>query len=268
MSYLESIILGIIQGLTEFIPISSTGHLILVREFFGMGQTNGLAIDAYLQLATVLAVLVYFWSDLISILKSAIRLTLRKTIDVKEKILLLAIVSGTIPALILGLLIEDKMEGVFRQASVVAFGLLVGSALMIFAEKANKYKSSDNDLTIGKGFLIGIFQALALIPGMSRSGSTISGALIMGLSRVEAARFSFLLSFPIISGSGLLKLNELTSSGIFQMSAGPLILGFISAFIFGIGAIHFLIKYLSRNSLMIFVWYRLILAGIIVILLI
>jgi undecaprenyl-diphosphatase len=237
---MNNIILGIVQGLTEFIPVSSSGHLILAREFLSV-HGNDLAFDAVLQLATVLAVLVYFWKDLWGLLYDWKKL----------KIIILA----TIPAVVFGLLLEKYMETVFRNVLLVAIMLAVGSFIMLLSEY---FSTKDKQLTLKNGFIIGLFQCLALIPGMSRSGMTISGGLFTGLSREEATRFSFLLSFPIILGSGLKKLLDIP-----HIDAG-LSVAFIVSFVVGLAAIHFLIKFLKNHSLRVFAWYRILLACFIV----
>lgn len=254
------IILGAIQGITEFLPISSSGHLILAREFFGFSPENGLAIDAVLQLATILAVGIYFRKELLDLLFSFIKVILNVPLESEKKTLLFAVILGTIPAMIVGLLLQDQMETIFRSSALVALMLIVGSLIFVLAEKMSTGRSP---LTVGKGFVVGLFQVLALIPGVSRSGITISGGLILGLTREAAARFSFILSFPIILGSGLLKLFELQQEHLLQALGIPLIASFVTSFIVGILAIHYLIKYLRNHTLYIFVWYRLILASII-----
>jgi undecaprenyl-diphosphatase len=259
MSYLEALVLGVVQGLTEFIPVSSSGHLVLVHEFFG-STTQDLSFDAILQLATVLAVFVYFRKEIIDLVVSFFKIIFRKSIESEKKTFTLAIISGTIPALVLGILLESKMETVFRAPFLVALALIAGSILMFVAEKYyEKRKSfvSTDTLSVKGGFIVGLFQALALIPGVSRSGATISGGIFSGLSRDAATRFSFLLSFPIIFGSGLKKLIEL---GDTSSVGGPLLLAFFLSFAVGIFAIHFLIKFLQHNSLKVFVWYRALLA--------
>ena len=257
MDIFSGIVLGAIQGLTEFLPISSSGHLILAREILGLQTGNGLAVDAILQLATILAVGIYFHKDLISLPKTAIFVILKKPIDKKNKTLLIAIILGTIPALIAGLLLEKTMGTVFRSAELVAITLILGSVLFWLAEKNAK---QNKPLDINKGFLIGLFQTLALVPGVSRSGSTISGGLILGLTREQAARYSFLLSFPIILGSGLKKLLDLRNEQTADILNLPLLLAFITAFIVGLLCIHFLLRYLKNHSLNIFIIYRLALA--------
>jgi undecaprenyl-diphosphatase len=261
MSIIDAIILGLIQGLTEFIPVSSSGHLILARDFLQTDATNALAFDAVLQLATVFAVFVYFRKDILGLIKTFFKWCAKKPVEAGEAILLKALIIGTIPAIVVGLFLEDYMETVFRSATLVAAMLIVGSLVMWLAEKVATQK---NEINLKRGFIIGCFQALALIPGMSRSGSTISGGLFVGLTRETAARFSFLLAAPIIFGSGMKKLLDLLSEG--GMTGGfSLLAGSIVAFVVGLAAIHWLLQYLKTKSLMPFVWYRIVLAIVILI---
>lgn len=254
----EGIILGAVQGLTEFLPVSSTGHLILARELLGMDQTGGLAFDALLHLATALAVIIYFRNDWRLLLTSAWTWLQRKPIDAKERTLLIALMVGTVPAVVLGLVLSDPIETMFRSPQLLAGVIIVGSILMTVAEWAG---SSRKELTAMSGFLIGWFQALALFPGMSRSGATISGGLLLGLTREEAARFAFLLSLPVILGAGTFKALDLFKGEGGAIEHGPIIAGAIVAFGVGMAAIHFLMRFLKTHSLMPFVAYRLLLAG-------
>lgn len=267
MTYTHAIILGIVQGLTEFLPVSSSGHLLLVRDLLHLPLVGTLTFDAVLQCATVLAVLVYFARDLWGIVVSALRYVTRKPISETEKTYLWAIILGTIPAIVFGLLLESKMDSVFRNVHLVALALLAGSALMYFAQVFAEKKVSRTVLDTGeqskfsvkKGIMIGFFQSLALVPGVSRSGATISGGLLVGLSREEATRFSFLLSVPILVGSGLKKLLEV-DFGASGGTLGPLFIGSSFSFIIGLLAIHYFIKYLKTHTLSVFIWYRVILA--------
>lgn len=243
MNVLEASLLGLVQGLTEFIPVSSSGHLILAREFFGFSGQNGLAFDAVLQLATGLAVISYFIKDMPKILK--------------DKTLQWALVLGTLPAVFLGLYLHSYMESSFRSAHFVAWSLLAGSLLMYLADR---FGEQNKELSVRRGLGIGFFQALALFPGFSRSGGTISGGLFLGLTREMATRFSFLLSVPIILGSGAKEFLSLNQSGAIDGLGIPLLIGSITAFISGVIAIHFLINYLKTHSLKPFIWYRVILA--------
>ncbi len=259
MNIFESIILGLVQGLTEFLPISSSGHLVIVREFLNINTKNALAFDVFLNTATLFAVIFCFWGDL-----------KRLFIDFKtegfsgrSKKLILAIILGTIPAGIIGFFFGNQIENIFRENFYVAVALIFGSLIMFLAEKINK----NNGITPTKGFFVGLFQALALIPGISRSGSSISGGLIVGLSREEAIRFSFLLLIPVSLGA-LLKIildiesTEILASDFFNLKA---MISFLTALISGIWAVRFLVRYLSKNSFLPFIIYRLILAIIILI---
>ena len=256
MTFFDSIILGAVQGLTEFLPISSSGHLILVGEFLGRSLRDGLFFDVMLHLATLLAVVIYFWKDIWQMKLSFWRwLFKRETMPRDDKVLVWAMILGTIPAVIFGLFAENYIETVFRSTTVVAVGLIAGSILFAVAERVAK---QTGELTIKKGFILGFFQSLALVPGMSRSGSTIAGGLILGLSREMAAKFSFFLAIPIIAGAGLVKLLEQSTQPISDV--GPVIVGSLTAFIVGMAAIHYLLRYLKNNSLYVFIWYRLALA--------
>ncbi|MDB5254396.1 MAG: undecaprenyl-diphosphate phosphatase [Parcubacteria group bacterium] len=257
MSLIHAIFLGLVEGLTEFIPVSSSAHLILARSIFSI-HGNDLAIDAIFQLATILAVAVYFFGDLWHLLKAFVRLLMRKIVADEDKRMIFAIILGTIPAVVLGLLLQKDMETIFRSTHLVAWTLILGSLLMVAADR---YAKQNREVTVKRGIVVGFFQSLALIPGISRSGATISGGLFMGFKREEAARFSFLLSFPVIVGAGLksildiYKTGQLNSVWDFNITAG-----FVVAFVAGLASIHFLISYLKSHKLTVFVWYRVIVA--------
>lgn len=259
-------VLGLLQGLTEFLPVSSSGHLILAREVFGFNPINGLAIDAVLQLATALAILVYFHKDILRLIGSFLNLVVGKHAEREDTTLILALIAGTLPAALLGFFLEDTMATVFRSATLVAYALIAGSFVMLAAEYVSKGAQKKNlaaKPTVWAGFIIGLFQSLALIPGMSRSGMTISGGLFFGLSRGAAARFGFLLATPIILGSGLKKLLDLGLSGVLGSIGPELLLGSIIAFASGIVAIHALLLFVRTQPLYVFIAYRLLLAGLI-----
>ncbi len=213
-----------------------------------MGFTTeyGLAIDAVLQLATALAVVVYFWRDLVSIFTE------------RKIALALALVVGTVPAVIAGLFLESSMETLFRSSELVAYALIVGSVLMLAAE----YFSRERQVTLSwrEGIVVGLLQCLALVPGMSRSGMTIAGGMFMGLTRTEAARFGFLLAVPILLGSGLKKAIELESAGIISAFGPALLTGFVTSFVSGLIAIYLLLAIVRRTPLTVFVVYRVALA--------
>lgn len=263
MEYIYSIILGIVQGLTEFLPISSSGHLIVVRDILGWHGTSDLSFDAILQLATAFSIIAYFYKDIFRLIKSFVLIISRKIVDEKDRIMIIAIIIGTIPAVIFGIFLEKYMETTFRSSLLVVFVLIIGSAVMYLAEK---FSNKNSELSIRKGFYIGVFQCLALVPGFSRSGATISGGLFAGLTRENATKFSFLLSIPIILGSGLKKVFEIGASGQLFTEGASLFVGALVAFIVGLLAIRFLVVFLKNHSLKIFVYYRVILALLILLL--
>jgi undecaprenyl-diphosphatase len=263
MDIVSAVILGVVQGITEFLPISSTGHLILMHNVLGVEGDNSLAFDAILQLATVLAVVVYFFDDILVLLQTMMRKLGRLPVNEKDFIMAKALALGTIPAIILGLFLESFMESTFRNPLLVAGVLILGSILFMYAEYTYDNCYHDRELTPKMGWKIGFFQALALIPGMSRSGATIAGGMLLGLSRTDAARFTFLLSVPIILGSGLKKLLELITSDVAVVWA-PIVFGSIVSFVVGLLAIHFMIGFVKRHTLWPFIWYRIILASFII----
>ena len=257
-------ILGLVEGLTEFIPVSSTGHLILARTFLGIGEDNGLAIDAVLQLATTLALVVYFWKDLWKLAQTFFNFVLRKPMDPAERKLMVAIIVGTVPGVILGLLLEHTMETVFRSALIVAWTAIIGAVVMAAAEFLSKRNSSPKDVSdvgAGKGLLVGLFQSIALLPGMSRSAMVISGGMFLGLSRDAATRFGFLLAVPILAGSGAKKLLDLAKTGTLGTIGPELFVGCVVAFVAGLASIHALILFVRKNPLYPFVIYRIILGA-------
>jgi undecaprenyl-diphosphatase len=259
MNFFDAAILGLVQGLTEFLPVSSSGHLILVRTLFGVNDAQGLAFDAVLQLASVGAVLVYFFPDIWLLMQTALRKLGRLPVNKREETLLYALLIATVPAVIFGLLLESFMESTFRSPLLVAFVLVLGSVFFMYAEYMYQKTPRSHEMSIKKGLFIGLFQVLALVPGMSRSGATICGGMLLGLSRIEAARFAFLLSVPIIAGAGMKKLLDLLASDT-TTTWLPLIAGSVVSFIVSLFAIHFLLSFVRSHSLWPFIWYRIILA--------
>ena len=258
-SLFEAIGLGAVQGITEFLPVSSSGHLVLVHALFEAEVGNALAFDAILHLATACAVLIYFWSDIMRLINTALRRLGRLPVNERDMTLLTALVVGTVPAVVLGLALESLMESAFRNPVLVAVVLIAGSLLFIYAEWVYLNRNQDNEMTVGKGLKIGLFQTLALIPGMSRSGATIAGGMFLGLSREEAARFAFLMAVPIMFGAGSKKVLELITSD--QPIAWIfVIVGAATAFFTGMVAIHFMLAFVRKHTLWPFIWYRIILA--------
>ena len=248
MNYLLAVLAGAVQGLTEFLPISSTGHLIVFEKIFGISQTEfGLAFDASLHLGTLLAIALFFFKDYLKILKF-------------KNALLVQLAVGTIPAVFFGLLFETQIKTSFRQTWIVGLSLILFSFVFILAEKLGKQLKTKEKTTIADSLIIGVFQSLALIPGISRSGSTISAGLFLGLKREEAAKFAFILAGPVIAGAGLKKFFEVITTQNF--GSGDLnffLVGMISSAIFGYLTIKYFLKYLSTNTLYPFVVYRIVL---------
>ncbi len=263
MSFFEAIILGTVQGITEFLPVSSTGHLIIARDLLGLQTELGLTIDATLHFATAFAVLIYFRKDLLQLATSIFNKLKGVAMERDMTILFYAIMLGTIPGVIAGMMLEEKMETTFRNPTLVAYVLIAGSGLFLFAEYVSKKYTEHTELTVKNGIIIGLFQALALVPGTSRSGATISGGMLLGLTREKSARFAFLLSFPIIIGAGSKKLIDLGGAGIVQSEWFIISVGAFMAFATGLACIHYLLKFLKNHTLLVFVVYRIILATIV-----
>lgn len=246
----EAIILGIVQGLTEFLPVSSTAHLILFPWFFGWGgELNSLSFDVALHAGTLLALLICFWRDWIEILT-------------KKRKLLGFIIAASVPAGILGKLFNDIIEQKFRSPYIISASLIVFGIYMLASEKMFKHKKVD-DITFADAILVGIAQAVALLPGVSRSGITISTGLFRGMTRESAARFSFLLSTPIIAGATLLHAKKMIT-GHEVHNLGLFAAGFISSALTGFFAISFLIDYFRKHQVNVFVYYRFVLAAVII----
>lgn len=248
MGLIEAIVFGLVQGLTEFLPISSTAHLRIVPSLLGWSDP-GAAFTATIQLGTLLAVLIYFRSDLLRILKGMVK---RQPTESKMG---WGIALGTVPVVVLGLLGKDYIEGSLRSLHVVAGSLIVMGLVLLIAEKRGKKDRTFEELTTKDGLIIGLWQAIALIPGASRSGSTISGGLFCGLNRTAAARFSFLLSVPSIFAAGVYEAYKHRGDLFGQDLAATLVATAI-AFISGYASIAFLIAFLQRSSTVSFVIYR------------
>jgi undecaprenyl-diphosphatase len=257
VSVFEAIVLGITQGLTEFLPISSTAHLRIVPAFAGW-EDPGAAFTAIVQLGTMLAVLLYFREDLLRIawawLRSLRDRSLRSTLDAR---LGWYILLGTIPIGIFGLAFKDQIENGARDLYLISIALIVFGLVLLAAEEVGRKDRSIEDLNRRDGIFIGLWQALALIPGVSRSGATISAGLFRGLDRPSAARYSFLLSVPAVVLSGLFELKSvIDGSEHTDVGAGSLIISTVFAFVVGYWSIAFLLRWVANHSMIVFVVYR------------
>ena len=260
--YLFTILIGFVQGVTEFLPISSSGHLVIFHEFIKLPISNELAFDVMLHLATLLAVVLYFRREL-KLLIVAWFNSLRGKGSRDSQIAWFLIISA-IPAAIVGVFFKNLIEFYFRSPLVVAIMLVVGAVLFIIAERTGKRDINIKQLGIGQVIFIGLAQALALIPGTSRSGITIIAGLFIGLKREAAVKYSFLMSVPIIFGAGIKNIADLNLSSMASSELYILIVASLVSFVSGYFAIKFLLKFIKNNSFFVFVLYRIVLALIVI----
>ena len=266
MNIFHAILLGIIQGLTEFLPISSTAHLTLTGKLLGLIDTNHpetwTAFLAVIQLGTLAAVLMYFRKDIVAMTMALWNDVVRGARHAgqgglsRDSLLALYVCVGTIPVVIIGLLLKDVIEGMFTKSTVVIATSLIVLALILWrAEKAAKHLRTIEQVTLRDALVVGLAQAVALIPGSSRSGTTITAALFLGFSREAAARFSFLLSIPAVFASGIYQLLKI-HPGVFGLGILNLVIATLVSWAAGYAAIAWLLRYLTRHTTMAFVWYR------------
>lgn len=262
----KAIVYGIIQGLTEFIPISSTAHLRVIPALLNWGD-EGAAFTAVIQMGTLVATLIFFRKDIVALITGFLKALRTKNYfsDPNSRLFILIII-GTVPIGICGLLLKDFIEGDARGLYVISGALIILAIFLYIAEKVSSKKKDLSEITIKDGIIIGLAQALALIPGSSRSGVTITGGLFCGLKREVTARYSFLLSIPAIGLSGLYELytekQELLNENILSLIIATIVSGIV-----GYLSIAFLISYLKRKSTMLFIIYRIVLGLIILVLL-
>ena len=256
MDYWQAIILGIVEGLTEFLPVSSTGHLTIAEQLLGL-QVDDPAVTAFtavIQTGAIAAVLLYFWRDILRIAKAwtvgLVKPELRGTLDHRMG---WYIIVGSIPIGVVGLLAKDLITGPLRSLWVVAIALILWSGVMLFAEQRGRQKRGEKDLTLRDVVTIGLVQCVALVPGVSRSGATISTGLIVGLDRVTATRLSFFLSIPALVAAGLYELKDALSGDI---GVGQTLVGTLVSFVVAYASIAWLLKFVAGNSIAKFVPYR------------
>jgi len=260
LSIVQAIVLGVVQGLTEFLPISSSGHLRIVPAFLGWDDP-GAAFTAVIQLGTMAAVLLYFRADLLRIatawLRSLREPAVRGTIDAR---LGWYLIFATVPIVIFGFAFKDQIENGARDLYLIGTMLIVFGLVLLAAEAVSKRERDVTTLTRRDAIVIGFAQALALVPGVSRSGATISAGLLLGFDRVSAARFSFLLSIPAVVLSGLYELKDVVNgSAAGAVGIGPTAVATVLAFVTGYASIAFLLKFLTTHTTAVFVGYRIVL---------
>ncbi|MBW3631812.1 MAG: undecaprenyl-diphosphate phosphatase [Chloroflexi bacterium] len=270
MSVWQAIVLGIVQGMTEFLPVSSSAHLLVVPWLLGW-ESPGLAFDAALHLGTLAAVIVYFWRDLVAMARAFPRAMQRpgailrsdNPADVMPRLSLL-IALGTVPGLVAGFLGAETIDAVYHPGGVapdavivvIAAALIALALLLLWAERAARHVRGMDSLTVRDAVIIGLAQAAALIPGVSRSGATITAGLFRGLTRADAARFSFLLGAPIVAAAGAKGLLDTLTSGLDMGQLGVFAVGLMASALAGFAAIWGLLRYLQRASTAVFIIYR------------
>jgi len=248
MNIFDSAILGAVQGVTEFLPISSSGHLILGESLLGLKVDDLKSFDVAVHVGTLIAILIYFWRDFLGMLR----------FKKGHRLMILYIVVGTVPAVFAGVLLGDWIDEVFRSAGMVGLMMMIVGVVFLIGEGVGKLLRSvggETNLNWWRALLIGVVQAVAIIPGVSRSGSTIVAGLFQGIEREKAARFSFLLGAPAIAGAGIW---TAVKDGIGQIEVAPIVVGLLVSAVVGFFSVWGLMKFLKRHSLTIFAIYLLI----------
>jgi len=257
MNNLHALVLGTIQGLTEVLPISSSAHLILIPKLLKWTE-SGLTFDVALHVGTLIALALYFWRDIFDLIYNFIGSLSGKGFQTPGNRLPWYIIIATIPAAIVGKRFEEPIEEIFRHSPSRICAFMIGFAILLaFADTTGAKRWKLDRITLKSAVLVGLAQCLALIPGVSRSGITITAALLLGYNRETSPRFSFLLSLPIVFGAAVLKVGHLLKTGIPAGESTPLLIGIATSAIFGYLSVVFLLKLVQRYSLYPFVWYRL-----------
>lgn len=267
LNIIYSVIAGLIQGLTEFLPVSSSGHLVFFHDLTGFDASASMPFDVILHLGTLAALVIFFWQDLwryfLAFCQSLIKWDLKNN---KDQLLAWLILIATVPAAIAGLLFEKKLENIFRHSLQVAVVMVIFGVILYVADRYLMGENGIERLTPGNSLIIGLAQMLALIPGVSRSGITIIAGMEQKLKRKDAARFSFLVSVPIIFGAGLKEMADIfTKHALGGVSLTSLFIAFLVSAVTGFFCIKYFLKYLESHSLKIFAYYRIILGLLIII---
>jgi len=266
---IQAIVLGVVQGLTEFLPVSSSGHLIIVPALLGWHDPfiDSLAFSVMLHMATLLALLIYFRTDWLRLIPAGLATVRDRSFrDDPDRRLAWLLAASTVPAVIAGVLLNDAIETAFRDPQLVAIALVIGAAVLWLADRVGSKSKGVDGVTFPIAIGIGAAQALALVPGISRSGISISAGLFVGLDRAAAARFSFLMATPITAGAGIWELRKILSgeAGV-DLPLLPLAAGMVAALLAGIAAIAVTLRYLRTHSVTVFVLYRIALAALVVV---
>ncbi len=264
MNIFQAIILGLVQGLTEFLPISSSAHLVLFPWLFGW-KDPGLAFDVFLHIGTLVAVLIYFFGDWIRVLRAGLASIVERRVGWdRDRLLFWYLFFGTIPAGLAGFLFHDYFEGTFRSPLLIAVALGFVGFLLYWIDGKYPALRPVEDMSMRDALWIGFAQATALVPGVSRSGATMTMGRLLGLTREAAARFSFMLSLPIITAAAAFEVKGLFDQGSIGVPVSHLAAGLSASFISGVVSIFFLINYLKTADFSLFAWYRIALASFVV----
>jgi undecaprenyl-diphosphatase len=255
---IQAITLGVVQGLTEFLPVSSTAHLALTPWLFGW-KDPGMTFDVSLHIGTLVAVTAYFRKDLAQMLVSWFATFKGVNQEDPYQRLSWLVIFGCVPAVIAGVLLDDLVEHVFRSPYVIAFMLIAVALLIAYAERTTKLTRGWKDIKLKDALLIGLAQAVALIPGTSRSGATMTMALFLGIERADAARFSFLLGYPVIVGSVVFKMKDVLHDATLAAQLPMMGVGIVASAVSGYICIAYLLKFLGSNTMTVFVVYRIML---------
>lgn len=263
MEFVTPILLGLLQGATEFLPVSSSGHLVLAEAFFDI-QEASMTFDVSLHMGTLLAIILYFRKEFLALFRAMLRPDRSDEIVCANRHLALLLIIATVPAAVVGKLFGEQIEANLRQPAVVASTLAGLGLILLWAERIGRRNRSFSELTLIDAVVIGLAQTCALVPGVSRSGITMTAGLFRNLDRTTAARFSFLMSAPIIAGAGVLNLIKIIKQGFPVGQEVFFLLGFLASAISGYCFIAFLMRYIQTKSFAVFAYYRVVLAGIVV----
>jgi len=266
VTILQAIILGIVEGLTEFLPISSTGHLTIAAKMMGLDIASEAvtAFTAVIQVGAIFAVIIYFWTEIVVLVRAWVRglFNADRRTDPDYRLAWLVII-GSLPIVLVGFLARDIVSGPLRSLWVVAFALIIWGGVMLLAEAVAKQDRGERELNLADSLIIGFAQCLALIPGVSRSGATISVGLMRGLDRVTATRLAFLLGIPALLGAGVYELPSAIKTG--TVGWLPTLIGTVVSFVGAYASVAWLLRYVAGHTIRIFVWYRWALAAVIIV---
>lgn len=270
MTYGQAVIYGVVQGFTEFLPISSSGHLVLLPRFMNV-EDPGLTFDVFLHLGTLLAILIYFWRDWKAIVLTAIPVRWRaisllraSSSNLKPPVPLKWLIVSTIPALLVGAAFHSSIKTIFRGPAVISMTLILGGVILYLADQFSSKAKKIGEIQFREALWVGIAQCFALMPGVSRSGATITGGRLLGLDRGEAARYSFLISLPVTGAAVVFEMRHYDQLFHSSLEAGPVLVAFAVSFFSGMLAIGFLLSLLKRFGFFSFALYRMILGWIVI----